>query len=653
VTGTATLEHAREALEQRAWQVAYEELSALAEQGSLAGEDLQRLGESAWWSARPKESVDAFERAYAAYLEEGEPVRAAAVALRLANDYAESGDPALWNGWVRRATTLLEGQPESPAHGWLELQRLKGAFFFGHDAPEEAAETAARVLEIGTRLGDRDLQAFGLVMQGIALVMDNEVARGLSLVDEATAAAVGGELTPFGTGNIYCIALGVCRSVADYHRAGQWTEAATRSCERESVTGFPGVCKVYRAEILRLRGAFADAEAEARSALDVLMQYRLLSSVGSGYNEIGEIRLRVGDLDGAQEAFEHAHQLGVDPQPGLALVHLAHGRVGPARASLATSLADAEQPIERAHMLPARVEIALAGHDIADAREAADELGTIAETFDQPMLHAAAHQALGAALTYEEDAAAAIAELRRSVRHWNEADAPFEAAQARRWLAVAYRAAGDEDSAMLELRTATSAFETLGARLEVERCNEMMQAGAAGPIGRRVTRTFMFTDIVGSTNLLESMGDEAWTDLLRWHDEMIRTLVGSHRGEVVDTTGDGVFAAFPDPASAASCAVAIQRRLVEHRRKHGFAPPVRIGVHEAEATALADDYAGIGVHEAARVGALAEDAEIVVSSSTVGDGFPFEVANEREVALKGLAQPVRVASIEWRDAAPD
>jgi class 3 adenylate cyclase len=134
---------------------------------------------------------------------------------------------------------------------------------------------------------------------------------------------------------------------------------------------------------------------------------------------------------------------------------------------------------------------------------------------------------------------------------------------------------------------------------------------------------------------------------------MIRTLVGSHRGEVVDTTGDGVFAAFPDPASAAACAVAIQRRLVEHRRKHGFAPPVRIGVHEAEATALADDYAGIGVHEAARVGALADDAEIVVSSSTVGDGFPFEVANEREVTLKGLAQPVRVASIEWRDAAPD
>ena len=129
----------------------------------------------------------------------------------------------------------------------------------------------------------------------------------------------------------------------------------------------------------------------------------------------------------------------------------------------------------------------------------------------------------------------------------------------------------------------------------------------------------------------------------------LRTLIASHRGEVVGTTGDGFFASFADPAAASSCAVAIQRRLAEHRRKHGFAPQVRIGLHAAEATAIGGDYAGLGVHEAARVGAAAGAGEILVSRSTVGDGsFPFEVSNEREVSLKGLAQPVRVVSIDWQ-----
>ena len=159
----------------------------------------------------------------------------------------------------------------------------------------------------------------------------------------------------------------------------------------------------------------------------------------------------------------------------------------------------------------------------------------------------------------------------------------------------------------------------------------------------------MFTDIVGSTNLAETLGDEAWQDVLRWHDETLRTLIASHRGEVVHPTGDGFFASFADASAAVDCAVAIQRRLVEHRRKHGFAPQVRIGMHAAEATRVADDYVGIGVHEAARVGALAEGAEIVATRSTVdGEAIPFEVADEREVSLKGLAEPVRVVTIGWR-----
>jgi class 3 adenylate cyclase len=333
----------------------------------------------------------------------------------------------------------------------------------------------------------------------------------------------------------------------------------------------------------------------------------------------------------------------------MALLRLARRQVDAARSSIATALADVMDPFDRWRLLPARVEIALAAHDLADAREAAEELREVASTFDAPLLNAAARQALGEVLTYEEKPSEAIHELRAAVRHWTEADAPFETALARRSLAVAYRSSGDESSAALELRAAKDSFDRIGARLEVDRCDELIRAGEQRDAGRRVARTFMFTDIVGSTSLVETIGDEAWEDVLRWHDETLRTLIASHRGEVVHTTGDGVFASFADATAAATCAVAIQRRLAEHRRRHGFAPKVRIGLHAAEATVIADDYAGLGVHEAARVGALAEGDEILVTASTIsGAALPFPVANEREVSLKGLAQPVRVATVEWR-----
>jgi class 3 adenylate cyclase len=402
---------------------------------------------------------------------------------------------------------------------------------------------------------------------------------------------------------------------------------------------------------MRLRGDFSQAEDEARRAQTELTAFGRLPQAGAGAYEIGEVRRRLGDLHGAETAFEAAHQLGHEPHPGLALVYLARGRTKAARSSIATALADAFDPLHRARLLAARVEIALAGHDIADARAVAGELEEIASRYDSPILHAMAHQTNGATLTYEDEPTAAIIELRKAARAWTEMEAPFESAQTRRLLALAHRFSGDEASAGMELRVAKESFERLGARLEAERCDELIHAWEEGDGRRRVTRTFMFTDIVGSTDLIGTIGDEAWKDVLGWHDETLNAVIASHRGEVVRTTGDGFFATFAEAGAALDCAIAIQRRLAEHRRRHGFAPQVRIGVHSAPATAIADDYSGLGVHEAARVGALAEGGEILATASTVAAASaPVASGAEREVSLKGLAQPVRVVSIPWRDA---
>ena len=165
-----------------------------------------------------------------------------------------------------------------------------------------------------------------------------------------------------------------------------------------------------------------------------------------------------------------------------------------------------------------------------------------------------------------------------------------------------------------------------------------------GPI-----RTFLFTDIVGSTSLMGVIGDEAWDDLRRWHDQTLRASFVEHGGEEIDHAGDGFFVAFPDTASALASAVEIQRRLVEHRRAHGFAPQVRIGLHATAATHDGDDYTGLGVHTAARISSLAGAGEILASVETIGEVPDLRTSEVRAAHLKGIAEPVDVVAVEWSD----
>src|SRR5207247_858110 len=163
----------------------------------------------------------------------------------------------------------------------------------------------------------------------------------------------------------------------------------------------------------------------------------------------------------------------------------------------------------------------------------------------------------------------------------------------------------------------------------------------------RVQKTFMFTDIVKSTNLVEALGDEAWQALLRWHDETLRAQFATHRGEEVVATGDGFFVAFESPDQALACAVAIQRQLADHRKTAGFAPQVRIGLHAAGATQVGRNFTGKGVHEASRIAGLAEGGQIVASRETAAGGR-FPVSEPRMVDVRGIAEPIEVVTVDWR-----
>jgi class 3 adenylate cyclase len=162
---------------------------------------------------------------------------------------------------------------------------------------------------------------------------------------------------------------------------------------------------------------------------------------------------------------------------------------------------------------------------------------------------------------------------------------------------------------------------------------------------RRVMKTFMFTDIVKSTNLVEALGDEAWGALLSWHDQTLRSLFLSYQGQEVVSTGDGFFVGFDSPESAIACAIAIQRTLAEHRKAHGFAPQVRIGLHASDATQVGNNFRGKGVHEAARIAALADGGEILASRQT--QTGREQVSDARTVTLKGISEPMEIVSVNW------
>jgi class 3 adenylate cyclase len=491
-----------------------------------------------------------------------------------------------------------------------------------------------------------DLEGLGLLEQGHGLIIDGRAAEGLALIDEANALAATGALELMNAGTIYCSTINACRNIGDWRRAGEWTDAATRWCERQAVTGFPGLCRFHRAEVRRLRGALDEAETDALEACEELMASAPIYAAWA-FHELGEIRRRRGDRTGAIDAFRRASELGFDPQPGLALLRLDEGQADVALQAVSNALADQSGLIQeqRGLLLPAQVTIALAAGAPDVAVAATSALTALEEAAGTPALAASGAGARGQVALAEGRLDEATSELRRCVTRWAELGAPYEAARAKVDLARAYEAAGRQDDATMELESARAAFERTGATRAAADVSHRLAAGA--PAARPV-RTFMFTDIVGSTKLVEALGDEAWDALLTWHDRTLRSVFEQFAGVEIKHEGDGFFVAFDDSAGAVEAACSIQRRLADHRREHGFAVNVRIGLHTTEATERHGDYGGKGVHETARIAASAGPGEIVASQAALAvTRGRFSVEDERSLNLRGLSVPLTVATVRW------
>jgi hypothetical protein len=466
-----------EALAHAAWQETYDLLRGRRDHDQLAPRELEELAHAAYALGDLEGAVAAWEELHARSIEAGEHVTAAGAAANVAMYLMmDTGLMAPVRGWLGRTERLLEGQPETPAHAVLAMVRTYERLMSGDT--ERAGDWAQRAIEVGVRQDAPQAAALGRVARARLRILEGHVDEGLALLDEAAVATVSGELEPLAVGMVYCELICAMQGLAQYDRAEEWTDAMDRWRRGNAVGGINGRCRVHRAEILRLRGSCEEAEEEALHACEELRPW-MRREFGWPLTELGTIRLRRGDLAGAEEAFLAAHASGWDPQPGLAMLRLAQGEITEAAAMIAdalerpVSIPSKERPPQvelcRAPLLEARTEIALAAGDPTTARAAADELSSIAARYCSRALVAAAALARGRVALATGDTSRAGRECGDAVAAWSDLAAPYETSLARMALAEAHRAGGNEHAALLELRAAHTALERIGARGQAQR----------------------------------------------------------------------------------------------------------------------------------------------------------------------------------------
>jgi DNA-binding CsgD family transcriptional regulator len=485
MTSSTALERGLAAFADHRWGDAFDALTEADAESGLPADDLDRLATAALVMGRESAGLDLAVRAHEAYLEVSDADGAARSAAWIGIYLMSRGEQARSNGWLARAGRIArEGGGES-ASGLLLIPAGLGALY-GGDAVS-AARTFAEAFELGVRHGNREAMVLAQLGQGQAKIMLGEIADGLSLLDEAMVAVTAGEVSVEASGIVYCGVIGICHLAYDVRRAQEWTIALDRWCgARPDMVMFSGQCQAHRAELYCLHGAWSDALVAARAAQSLSHRGDWSAAFGAWYYQ-GEVQRLRGEVDEADVSYRRAGEAGWPPQPGLALLRLAQGRVRDAR-SLIHEVADGVDQATRRQLLPAVVEIELAAGDVVAARQAADELTAATPADGMPMMQAVAMRAEGSVRLEEGDADGALVPLRQAWAIWQELDAPHEAARCRVLTARAWRALGDEASASMELEAARAVFVELGAvpdLLRVDGLSRGEQATAAAPLTAR------------------------------------------------------------------------------------------------------------------------------------------------------------------------
>jgi DNA-binding CsgD family transcriptional regulator len=312
------------------------------------------------------------------------------------------------------------------------------------------------------------------------LVRAGRTRDGFALLDEAMVTATTSELTPFVVGIVYCGVILACQEVFEVGRAREWTLAlSTWTDEQPDLVAFTGRCRIHRAEILQLGGSWSDALEEAGRACRRMIETQNAAAGIAYYRQAELLRLR-GEFAAAEQSYREASGFGWEPQPGLAQLRLAQGNRDVALAAIRRASAEITEPLKRAALLPAYVEIALEAGEVEEAYAACSELEELAGRYESAMLAAMVAYSRGAVALAQGDAHAALVALRGAHQTWLGLDAPYEVARTRTLVARACSDLGDAEAARLELEAACAIFRRLGATPDLARVEPRAKGDSHG-----------------------------------------------------------------------------------------------------------------------------------------------------------------------------
>jgi DNA-binding NarL/FixJ family response regulator len=464
VTGAGT-QQADNAFRASAWAAAADAFAAADRASPLPAGALERWGTAAYLCGRDEESDAARERAHHAYLADGDVDGAARVGHWLGVTLVVRGEGARGGGWFARVQTVLDdnGLTDSVWQAFLQVSDGMRLLFAG-DA-ESARELFSALMAGAAGWEDPSLQVLIRNGLGQSLIAAGRIEEGLHRLDEVMVTVTSSpQITPEIVGLMYCAVIDACRRCFDHGRARQWTDALSRWCaDQPELVPYRGQCLVHRAEVLQMHGMWRDAHDEVEQVFRRLGENPTDAAAAMAHYQRGELHRLRGEPDAAEAAYRKAARCGRDPEPGLALLRLAQGKVDAAYGAIRRAVDEARMASDRLRLLPAYVDIALAAGELEPAERAAAELRTAATARDAPILTASAAQADGQVALARGDAAAALTALRDALAEWQRLAAPYDAAMTRLHIASACRMLGDDETAELELDAARWAFDQLGA----------------------------------------------------------------------------------------------------------------------------------------------------------------------------------------------
>jgi DNA-binding CsgD family transcriptional regulator len=444
------------------WQAAYDAWSRTG-LDDLSAAELDSFGAAVELVGPHDEVVRVLQRAFRAHQQAGDLHAAAGCAFRLSMGLAEHGEHALAGGWAARAAELVDEIAEDcTERGWLAFLLMFRALGAGDLA--EAGRLAGEAYDAGRRFRDADLTAMSTCARGRVSIMTGGFVEGLADLDDAMVRVVAGELSPVMAGHVYCTAIEGAQEVSDFGRVAEWTAALERWCDAQpGLLAFTGQCAVHRGQLMRLHGAWDDALREWSLAAERYVALDTPAAIGLTALETGDLLRLRGELDAADEAYQRAADLGVDPQPGLAQLWQARGQSAAAVAAIDRLLAAPAGPVERCRTLPGSIDVLLAVGAVERARPLALELESLASAVGATVLSAAAARAHGAVELAAGDPAGALPYLRKAHQLWRQSSSPYDAAVTRLLVGRCLLALGDTSSAERELTAARTVFRQVGA----------------------------------------------------------------------------------------------------------------------------------------------------------------------------------------------